>query len=117
MSETKSAYREIILKTIREKEWKEGKGFGVWVVQTVKDDKSFKVQVRAGMYRPNKVTGEKELPKDGLDAGDFKSVGAAWKEIESLLQIAKGTPVAPAGSELDPAEPTPPEPDLPPWMK
>lgn len=117
MAEGTSAYREIILKTIREKEWKDSKGFGVWVVQTVKDDKSFKVQVRAGMYRPNKVTGAKELPKDGLDVGDFKSLVAAWKEIEPLLQIPKGTVVAPAGSELDQAEQTPAEPELPPWMK
>ena len=67
MAEGGSAYREVILKTLREKEWREGKGFGVWIVQTIKDDKSFKIQVRAGMYRPDKVSGEKVLPKDGLD--------------------------------------------------
>lgn len=99
--EPKPEYREIILKTLREKEWRDGKGFGCWIVQTVKDDKSFKIQVRAGMYRPNRLTGEKELPKDGLDVGDFKTVHAAWKEIETLLQIPKGTTVA----EVIPDEP------------
>ncbi|MES2155426.1 MAG: hypothetical protein V4510_09860 [bacterium] len=113
-------YREIVLKTLREKEWRDGKGFGVWVVQTVKDGKSFKVQVRAGMYKPNRVTGEKELPKDGLDEGDFKLIHVAetWKAIEELLRIQKGTAVAPAGSELDPAEKAaPPEPETPPWLR
>ena len=115
MAEGTSAYREVILKTLREREWREGKGFGVWVVQTIKDDKSFRVQVRAGMYRPDKVTGEKILPKDGLDEGDFKTTHADWKEVEALLQIPKGTAVPPPGSELDAA--AGPEPELPPWMK
>ncbi|MBS3927735.1 MAG: hypothetical protein KGZ65_04000 [Sphingomonadales bacterium] len=113
MAEGGAVYKEIILKTIREKEWKDGKGFGVWVVQTVKDDKSFKIQVRAGMYRPDKVTGEKVLPKDGLDEGDFKTVHAAWKEVEPLLQIPKGTAVDPRTTDDTPE----PEAELPPWMK
>lgn len=109
-----SVYSDIILKTIREKEWREGKGFGVWVVQTVKDGKSHKVQVRAGMYKPNKVTGEKELPKDGLDLADFNAVhvAATWKEVEALLQIPKGTAVDPRTTDD-----TPPEPETPPWLK
>ncbi len=113
--EAKPAYREIILKTVREKEWKDGKGFGVWVVQTVKDDKSFKIQVRAGMYRPNKLTGEKELPKDGLDLSDFNTVhvAATWKEVEALLNIPKGTAVDPRTTDDTP----PPEPEMPGWMK
>lgn len=118
MAEGNSAYREVVLKTLREKEWRDGKGFGVWVVQTVKDDKSFKVQVRAGMYRPNKVTGEKELPKDGFEIGDFDvvHVAAVWKEVEELLKIPKGTAVPPPGSELAQAA-AETEPELPPWMR
>lgn len=113
MAEGANPYREVVLKTLREREWKDGKGFGVWVVQTIKDDKSFRVQVRAGMYRPDKVTGEKVLPKDGIDEGDFKTIHADWKEVEALLQIPKGTAVPPPGSELAQA----PDAELPPWMK
>jgi len=111
--EAKPLYREIIRKTIRERPWKDGKGFGAWVVETFKDDKSFKVQVRAGMYKPNKITGEKSLPMDGLDDSDFKAVHDAWKEVDALLKTPKGTPY------VDPIAPDaePPEPETPDWMK
>lgn len=99
--EGKSEYREIVLKTLRERPWKDDKGFGCWIVQTVKDGKSFKVQVRAGMYRPDKVNGGKVLPKDGLEIGDLKTLKANWKEVEALLNFPKGTPVDPRTPDAD----------------
>ena len=89
----KAAYREIVLKTMREKPWQEGKGFGLWIVQTVKNGKSERIKVIAGMYKPNKVTGEKTLPKDGLEASDLKTLAEHWNTIKPLLEIPKGTVV------------------------
>lgn len=109
--EVKPIYRDIVLKTIREKEWKDGKGFGCWIVQTVKDEKSWKVQVRAGMYKPNKVTGEKSLPLDGLELGDLTSLTLEWEEIKALLSIPKGTAVDPRTTDNVPE----PETERMPW--
>lgn len=103
------AWGEKVLKTVREREWKEGKTFGIWVVQKYKDGRSYGVTVRAGMARPDKVTGEKVLPKDGLSLEDFEAIGGIYKtEILPLLQIPKGSPV-----EMPPAQE--PDQEAPPW--
>lgn len=104
-----AVWTEVVLKTIKERPWKDGKGFGIWVVQKFKEGKSVSVSVRAGMYSPNKVTGEKTLPKEGLELEHFDALSPIYlKEIKPLLEIKKGTPFeeAPAG---------PPEPEQPPW--
>ncbi len=89
-----SRWTEKILLTVREKDWKDGKGFGIWVVQKVCDGKSVEVTVRAGMYRTDAVTGEKKLPREGLTLKDFEALRPIFKEkIEPLLKIARGTPV------------------------
>jgi hypothetical protein len=87
-------WKEKILLTIREKPWKDGKGFGMWVVQKVCDGKSNGVEVRAGMYRMDPVTGEKKLPRDGLNLQDFEQLRPLFKEqVETLLKIPRGTVV------------------------
>lgn len=86
-------WRERVLLTLREKEWRDGKGFGLWVVQKIKDNASFSVDVRAGMYRPDKVTGAKILPQYGLNLADLQTLKARWTEVLPLLQIGKGSPV------------------------
>ncbi len=114
MAEGGDVWSEVVLKTIREHPWKDDKGFGLWVVQKVKNGKSVGVSVRAGMYKPNRVTGQKELPKDGLEEADFKLLGPIYlAEVLPLLQIPKGTAVDPRAPDA------PPEPDIetPPWMK
>lgn len=105
MAEGKPAYREIVLKVIKERPWKDGKGFGCWVIQTVCDNKSVRVQVRSGMYYPNKVTGEKQYPKEGLEISDFRSLKETYKaEIEPMLNIPKGTAVSIATEDAPPPE-------------
>jgi hypothetical protein len=97
-------WSEKILLTIREKPWRDGKGFGMWVVQKICDGKSNGVEVRAGMYRMDPVTGEKKLPREGLNLQDFDQLRPLFKEqVEPLLKIARGTAVpddvAPADSD------------------
>ena len=95
-------WRDVLVKTIREKEGNrnDGSGFGMWVVQKVKNDVSVSVTVRAGRYYKNKVTGEREYPKDGLSDWDFEALKKksadgtqfVWDEIKPLLD-RKNPPV------------------------
>lgn len=95
MAEGGAVWKEVVLMTLREREWKDGKGFGLWVVQKIKDGKSYEVAVRGGMYRPDKVTGEKVLPKEGLTEADFKLLSPIYlSQVLPLLQIPKGTTVS-----------------------
>ena len=103
-------WREIVLKTIKEKEWKDGKGFGIWIVQKIKNDTSVSVTVRAGMYYTEKVTGEKRLPKDGLNGYDFEELNKVWKEIQPLLDHQHPPLVIP----VEPPSPEPPKEPAPP---
>lgn len=112
---TNPAWREIVLEVISERPWKEGKGFGIWIIQSVNADKSVRVQVRAGMYKPNKVTGEKNYPKDGFDISDLKTLKAKWKpEYDVLMNISKGTPVDPRQGGAEQAQESN-QPDAMPW--
>ena len=122
-------WRNVILLTIREspskKEGKEGEGYGLWVVARVKPDNTlFGVTVRSGRYYPNKVTGEREIPKDGLGFFDFKALKDksktpgfeyVWDEIEKLLD-PKRPPVLPNPGAPPPPAPEP-EAETPPWMR
>ncbi len=92
-------WREIVLKTLREKEWKDGKGFGLWIVQKAKNDTSVSVTVRAGMYYTDKVTGEKRYPKDGLTDWDLSALKDKWNEVKPLLDRKNPPPVPPLESE------------------
>lgn len=95
-------WRDVVLKTLREtpSKTKAGAGFGTWVVQRVKNDKSFSVTVRAGGFYTDAVTGEKRYPKDGLSLYDFKALGPIYKaELLPLLEIPKDAPVAPEGGD------------------
>lgn len=106
-------WRDIVLKTIREtpSKTKEGSGYGLYIIQRVCDEKSFSVTVRSGSYRTDAVSGEKVYPRDGLNIYDFNAIRPIYKqEIEPMLEIKKGTPVA--QSEAPPPEP---EPEMPPW--
>lgn len=107
MAEGGAVWTEVILKTIKERPWKDGKGFGLWVVQKFKDGKSVSVSVRGGMYSPNKVTGEKTLPKEGLELEHFDELRLIYNaEVLPLLQIKKGTPYTPPAAE-EPIEDVP----------
>src|SRR5580704_6728631 len=110
MAEGEAVWTEKILKTIKERPWKDGKGFGLWVVQKIKDGKSHSVTVRAGMYKTSPINpDEKILPKEGLEEADFTTLRAIYKdEVLPLLQIAKGT-------AIDPRDGAPPEPEQMPW--
>jgi hypothetical protein len=119
-------WRNVILKTIREspskKEGKVGEGYGLWVVARIKPDNTlFSVTVRSGRYYPNKVTGEKEIPKDGLGFYDFmalndksKTPGAefVWDEVKPMLD-PKTPPVIPAPNAPEPAAAEPPIEEMP----
>lgn len=118
-----NGWRDVVLMTIREnaskKEGKADEGYGLWVVARVKPDNTlFNVTVRSGRYYPNKVTGSKELPKDGLGHYDFLALRdkAAWDQVERLLD-PKRPPVIPDPGAEPAASPPPPEPEMPPWMK
>lgn len=107
MAEGAAVWTEVVIKTIKERPWKDGKGFGMWVVQKFKDGKSVSVSVRAGMYAPNKVTGEKTLPKEGLELEHFEALRPIYTaEILPLLQIPKGTAFVPPPAE-EPIEDVP----------
>ncbi len=108
-------WRDIVLKTIREtpSRTKQGAGFGLWIVQRVKNDKSFSVTVRSGSFYTDAVSGEKRLPKDGLNLYDFKALGPIYKaDVEPLLNIPRDTPVDPRTEDDKPDQP---EPEACPW--
>lgn len=89
-------WRDLVLKTIREtpSRTKEGAGFGLWIIQRVRNGRSFSVTVRSGGFYTDAVTGERRYPKDGLNAYDFKALRAIFKtEIEPLLDIPKDSVV------------------------
>ena len=87
-----AVWTEVVLLTLKERPWKDGKGFGMWVVQKFKDGKSVSVSVRAGMYAPNKTTGEKTLPKEGLELEHFDTLRPIYlAQIEPLLKRPKGS--------------------------
>jgi hypothetical protein len=95
-------WREVVLKTIKEKAWKEGKFFGIWVIQKVRNDTSVSVTVRAGMAYTDKVTGEKRYPKDGFTDWDLEALRKKNEagvpiidEIMPLLDRKNPPPVAP----------------------
>lgn len=107
-------YRDILLKTLKEtpSKTKPGAGYGMWVIQRVKNDASFKVTVRSGGFYTDAVTGDKRYPKDGLDLFDFNTLSPIFKtEIKPLLEIPKGTVVAAA----DAPPLAEPEPEQMPW--
>lgn len=106
-------WRDIVLKTLREtpSRTKAGAGYGLWVVQRVKNEKSYSVTVRSGSFYTDAVTAEKRYPKDGLNLYDFKALSATYKaEIEPLLNIPKDTPIDPHTEDA-----APPEAEMPPW--
>lgn len=122
-------WKDVVLLTIREtpskKEGKEGEGYGLWAVARVKPDGTlFNVTLRSGRYYKNKVTGSKEMPKDGLGYYDFmelkkpgKTPGVAtmWEEVIKLLD-PKHPPVLPSTDAPPPAAPEP-EIEKMPWEK
>lgn len=91
-------WRDVVLLMIREtpSRTKPDAGYGLWVIQKVKNNKSVSVTVRSGSYYTDKVTGEKRYPKDGLNLYDFKALKTIYKEkIEKLLETPKDAPVLP----------------------
>lgn len=85
-------WRDLVLKTLREtpSRTKDGAGFGMWVIQRVRNNASFSVTVRSGGYYTDKVTGERRYPKEGLSLYDFNALRSIFKtEIEPLLNIPK----------------------------
>lgn len=113
-------WRDVVLLVLREWEKKPGEGYGLWVVARVKPDNTlFGVTLRSGRYFPSKLTGEKELPREGLsfyDLMELKKAGATaatkWEEVVKLLD-PKHPPVLPAPDAPAPA--APPEPEKMPW--
>ncbi len=114
-------WRDVILVTIRENPSKRSdkpdEGYGTWIVARVKpDNKLFGVTFRSGRYYPNKVTGEKTLPKDGIGFYDFMELKKPWKggpettwEMVVKMLDPKHPPVLPHPSEQA-KTPAPPEP-------
>lgn len=111
-----SVYRDVLLLTVRENESKrkDGSGFGIWVIQKVRDEKHFNVTVRAGRYYTDKVTGEKRYPKDGLSDLDFQALKKVdpdgdgkkliWDKIRVLIDRNNPPPVKPLEEEKPPKE-------------
>lgn len=128
-----SVYKDVVLLTIKEREWKDGKGFGVWIIQKLVDGKHKDVTLRAGMYSPNKVTGERQYPKDGLTDWDLEALkkqtgnvipdGRGGTRPELLWDVAtklldrKNPPPVPVDEPEQQQPAGPAEPELPPWMK
>lgn len=103
-------YRDIVLKVYRETphKTKPGCGFGLWLIQKVKNGVSFNVQVRAGWYSTDAVTGLKKYPKDGLGKYDFKAISAVYKsEVEPTFNNPP-----PVADPLTPPPPAPPEEEI-----
>ncbi len=112
-------WRDVILETIREKAsekaGKEGTGYGLWIVARVRPDNTIhNVTVRSGQYYPNKLTGDKTLPKEGLGYYDFMEIKKLWKagpetvwELMVKMLDPKHPPVLPAPNAEPPAAPEP----------
>lgn len=123
------AWRNVILETIRQtppdKEKKPGEGYGTWVVARVKPDNTlFGVTFRSGKYYPNKVTGEMELPKDGISYYDFMELKKLWKggpetvwDLAVKLLDPRHPPVIPNPGTPPPSAPQDPADDRPPWER
>lgn len=131
-------WRDVILLTLREtptkpkkgreSEWKEGEGYGDWVVARVKPDNTlFGVTFRSGKYYPSKLDGSKTLPKDGISYYSFmelkkpsktrlgavracacgaERIPTVWEDVLALLD-PKNPPVLPAPNAEPPAPPAP----------
>lgn len=119
-------WRNVVLLTLREtpskKEGKKDEGYGTWIVARVKPDNTlFNVTYRSGRYYPNKLTGEKELPKDGIGYYDFMELKKESKKLTAAVRAcACGATRAPTVWDevvalLDPRHPPVlPPPDAPP---
>lgn len=130
-------WRDVILLTLREtptrqkagreSEWKEGEGYGDWVVARVKPDGTlFNVTFRSGKYQPSKIDGTKMLPKDGIGFYSFMELRKPSKtNVAPIKACACGATRAPTVWEdvvamLDPKKPpvlpaAEPEIEMPPW--
>lgn len=72
---------------------KPGCGYGLFVVQKLRNGQSFNVQVRSG-YFSTSPDGEKKLPKDGLGLYDFNTIGPIFKDqIKPLLENPPAVPL------------------------
>lgn len=137
-----SVWKDIAILTIREtpSKTKAGSGFGMWVIQKLRDGKHYDTTLRAGNFYTNAVTGDKEYPKGGLTDWDFEALKKPtptgqrvpdgkggtraemfWDVVIPLLD-RKNPPPVPEPEPDTPAEqqqpaPASSEPELPPWIK
>ena len=108
-----SVWRDIVLLTIKEtpSKNKEGSGFGVWIIQKLRDGAHYNVTLRAGSFYMNQATGEREYPKGGLtdwDLNELKktvpgSTETFWVVGMRLLD-RRNPPAVPPPDALEPAQ-------------
>lgn len=126
-----SVWKDVVILTIKQtpSRSKEGSGFGVWVIQKLRDGAHYNVTVRAGSYYKHQVTGEPVYPKDGLTDWDFEAMNKQtgniipdgkggtrpefiWDVVKKLID-RKNPPPVPTDEPAS-APPTT-EPEMPPW--
>lgn len=130
-----SVWKDVVIYQVRETQskTKAGSGFGMWVVQKIRDGKHYDVTLRAGNFYTNAVNGEKEYPKGGLTDWDFEALNKptgqripdgkggtrpelVWDVVKPLLDRKNPPPVPTDEPEQQAQEPAgPPEPEMPPW--
>jgi len=127
-----SVWRDVVILTIREtpSKSKAGSGFGMWVIQKLRDGAHYNVTLRAGNYFTNQVSGEKQYPKDGMTDWDFEALKKSvpglpekapgkptlyWDIVMPLLDRKNPPPVPEPESQPDPEPAGPPEPERMPW--
>lgn len=129
-----SVWKDVVLLTIREtaSKSKEGSGFGMWVIQKLRDGAHYNVTVRAGSFYKHQVTGETVYPKDGMTDWDFEALNKQtgqttsdgkggmraelfWDVTKKLIDRKNPPPVPTDEPASEPAPPASEEPEMPPW--
>ena len=103
-----NGFRSIVLKTIRETQSSkdETKGWGMWILQYIKDGQHVATKLVCGEYWTDAMSGEKRYRAKGMGRRDFETLNSVWKEVKPIIWDPPAVKSEePASEEAHPEDP------------